>query len=85
MAGLSNLGMDSDGLRQQAGLDIYRGGRLIDRARKINKVAATTPQTHSGAAMYHHGQAMNPSSLAATSASAAKQVTRSQFNGLSPL
>ena len=67
------------GQRQLAGLSIYRRG-----FHKISNVqaTATTPTSHrpSGAVVSHQGQSMSPSSLAAASARAATQATRSHFN-----
>ncbi len=79
MAGLSISGMDLDGQRQLAGLDIYGRG-----FHKISNVQATarTPTSHSpsGAATSHQGQSIHPNNLAAANTTAARPAARSHFN-----
>ena len=84
MAGLSNSGMDLDGQRQLAGLSIYRRGRRNKVSNAPPAIRTNTSHSHKGAPTIHQDQPISPISLAAISASAARQVRRSQFNGLSP-
>ncbi len=72
------------GQRQLAGLSIYRGGRRNRVTNDPPVIRTITAQSHKGAATSHQDQAISPSSLAAISAIAARQVRMSQFNGLFP-